>query len=104
MLLWTNLIGLLLGPLYAWLPGCAALAWLVWSLRAYGWARMSAAWHTWWRSAARYPDLVLMLVIGLVFGVRFLAIGSLDVPMWGDSYQHTLIAQLIVDNRGLFDS
>jgi len=104
LLLWTNLIGLLLGPLYAWLPGCAALAWLVWSLRAYGWARMSAAWHTWWRSAARYPDLVLMLVIGLVFGVRFLAIGSLDVPMWGDSYQHTLIAQLIVDNRGLFDS
>jgi hypothetical protein len=26
------------------------------------------------------------------------------VPMWGDSYQHTMIAQLLVDNRGLFSS
>jgi hypothetical protein len=24
--------------------------------------------------------------------------------MWGDSYQHTMIAQLLVDNNGLFDS
>jgi hypothetical protein len=36
--------------------------------------------------------------------VRFWVIRILDAPMWGDSYQHTLIAQLFVDNGGLFTS
>jgi hypothetical protein len=36
--------------------------------------------------------------------VRLLVVRTLDAPMWGDSYQHTMIAQLLVDNGGLFDS
>jgi hypothetical protein len=32
------------------------------------------------------------------------AIRQLDLPMWGDSYQHTMIAQLLVDHNGLFES
>jgi hypothetical protein len=36
--------------------------------------------------------------------VRFLVVRTLDAPMWGDSYQHAVIAQLLVDNGGLFDS
>jgi hypothetical protein len=31
-------------------------------------------------------------------------IRALELPMWGDSYHHTMIAQLIVDHGGLFDS
>jgi len=50
------------------------------------------------------PDLVLLLIIGLVFTTRFWPIRNLDAPMWGDSFQHTMIAQLIVDNNGLFNS
>ena len=40
----------------------------------------------------------------LTLAVRFIVVRSLSVPMWGDSYQHTMIAQLIVDNGGLFSS
>jgi hypothetical protein len=44
------------------------------------------------------------MVIGVVFGVNLWVIRGLNFPLWGDSYQHTVIAQLIVDNGGLFDS
>ena len=43
-------------------------------------------------------------VAGLVFAVRLLVVRTLDAPMWGDSYHHTMIAQLMVDHGGLFDS
>jgi hypothetical protein len=42
--------------------------------------------------------------MALIFFTRFWVIRSLDVPMWGDSYQHTMIAQLLVDHGGLFNS
>jgi hypothetical protein len=40
----------------------------------------------------------------LVFAARIRAIHSLEAPMWGDSVQHAAIAQLLVDNGGLFNS
>jgi hypothetical protein len=33
-----------------------------------------------------------------------IAIRDIDVPLWGDSYQHSMMAQLLVDNEGLFNS
>ncbi|MFN2280805.1 MAG: hypothetical protein ACK2TZ_03005, partial [Anaerolineales bacterium] len=51
-----------------------------------------------------WPRLALLFTIALIIAVRFWVIRSLDAPMWGDSYQHTMIAQLIVDHGGLFDS
>jgi hypothetical protein len=58
----------------------------------------------WSRSGVLWPDLALLLVLALVFGVRLLAVRGLDAPLWGDSYQHSMIAQLLVDNGGLFQS
>jgi hypothetical protein len=60
--------------------------------------------RAWRQSPVVWSDLAFVVLIALIFGVRFWAIRSLDVPMWGDSYQHTMIAQLLVDNGGLFDS
>jgi hypothetical protein len=104
LLLWTDLVGLHLGPLYAWLPVVGGLAALAWRYRAWrprqGWEAL----RQWVRTEALWPDLVLIFVLALVFGVRLLVVRTLDAPMWGDSYQHTMIAQLIVDNGGLFDS
>jgi hypothetical protein len=104
LLLWTDLVGLHLGALYAWLPvglGLAALGWQhrTWRPRQ-GWERLRA----WARSTAFWPDVSLLLVLALVAAVRLLAVRSLDAPLWGDSYQHTMIVQLLADNRGLFDS
>jgi hypothetical protein len=51
-----------------------------------------------------WAELALVLVITLILLTRFWAARDLEAPMWGDSYQHTMIAQLIVDNDGLFNS
>ena len=48
--------------------------------------------------------LALLGTFALVLGVRIFVVRDLAFPMWGDSYQHTMIAQLMVDNGGLFDS
>ncbi|TEU01223.1 MAG: hypothetical protein E3J29_01115, partial [Dehalococcoidia bacterium] len=104
LLLWTDLVGLHLGPLYAWLPIAGGLAALVWRYRDWRPRRGWEALRQWAHSEALWPDLALMMVMGLVFGVRLLVVRTLDAPMWGDSYQHTMIAQLMVDHGGLFDS
>ncbi|MDD3827992.1 MAG: hypothetical protein PHY79_18655 [Anaerolineae bacterium] len=104
LLLWTDLVGLHLGPLYAWLPAGLGVAALAWQNRSW---RPQQAWtgfRLWLHSEAAWPDLALLLVLVLVVAVRLLIVRSLDVPLWGDSYQHTMIVQLLVDNRGLFDS
>jgi hypothetical protein len=104
LFLWTDLVGLHLGPLYAWIPVGCGLGALVWRYRDWrprkGWESLKG----WARSDALWPDAALLVVTGLMFGVRLLVVRTLDAPMWGDSYQHTMIAQLMVDNGGLFES
>lgn len=104
LILWTNLVGLQLGALYVWLPVACGLVALIWRYRTW---RPRKGWDTvrqWACSETFWPDLVLLGVLALVFSARLLVIRSLEAPMWGDSYQHTMIAQLLVDNGGLFDS
>jgi len=50
------------------------------------------------------PLLALLAVIALVFGVRLWVARGINVGFWGDSYQHTMITQLMLDNGGLFQS
>jgi hypothetical protein len=104
LLLWTDLVGLRLGALYAWIPSTLGLAALVW--RYHRW-RPRQGWDAlqrWAHSEAFWPDLTLLFVLAMVFGVRFLVVRTLAAPMWGDSYQHTMMAQLLADSHGLFDS
>ena len=108
LLLWTHLIGLRLGPLYAWLPvavGAVGLGWL--ARRNAGLLRAvisRAGLRTWWRAGHGWPDLAFVGVMGLVFFTRWWVARPLDLPLWEDSVQHTMIAQLMVDNGGLFSS
>lgn len=106
LFLWTDLIGLHLGPLYAWLPVIGGLVVLIGHYRPWTWQprAMREALRGWARSEHVWPDLALLAVMGLVFSVRLLVVRTLDAPMWGDSYQHTMMAQLLVDHGGLFDS
>jgi hypothetical protein len=104
LLLWTDVVGLHLGKLYVWAPVAAGLAALVWRHRHWrprdGWKAL----QRWAGSSAAWPDLALLILLALVLVVRFLVIRTLDAPLWGDSFQHSLVAQLLVDNGGLFDS
>ena len=55
-------------------------------------------------SRSFWPDIALLIVLALIVFTRFWVIRSLDLPMGWDSYQHTMIAQLLVDHGGLFSS
>ena len=109
LFLWTDLVGLHLGALYAWLPpliGLAALAWKHYrsfagvpnSVRQAPSQLVTRLTENFW------PGLAMLVVVSLIIGTRLWVIRRLDLPMWGDSYQHTMIAQLIVDHKGLFES
>jgi hypothetical protein len=104
LFLWTDLVGLHLGALYAWGPVALGLAVLLWHYRLWRPSRVLSTLRQWARSAALWPDLVLVVLLALLFGVRLLVVRTLDAPLWGDSYQHTMMAQLLLDNGGLFNS
>ncbi len=106
LLLWTGLAGVHLGPLYAWLPALGGLAALFaryrpWQLKLQA---VREIWREWVRSEQLWPDLTLVLVAGLALVLRLLMVRNLDVPLGADSYQHTVMAQLIAEHGGLFDS
>ncbi|MBN2004378.1 MAG: hypothetical protein JXA21_13570 [Anaerolineae bacterium] len=104
LFLWTDMVGLHLGALYMALPVLFGSAYLVWRYRAWR-PRL-----TWQKVCARLrtPDLAAYLALGgvsaIIIAVRLLPARAIDAPLWGDGYQHTLIAQLMVDNQGLFSS
>lgn len=53
------------------------------------------------------PSLYGLLLTGLTalgLLIRLYLVRDLAVGQWGDSYQHTMMAQLLVDNQGLFTS
>lgn len=116
LFLWTGIFGLNLGPVYAWLPAGAALLYYAWQLRrvrlhsprlaitatslpgASRFAALPRLDHLPW------PDLAFLAALGLLLITRLWPLRSLDYPMWGDSVQHTLIVQLLIDHGGLFQS
>ncbi len=104
LVLWTDVAGLHLGALYAWLPAGAGLAFVAWRARRWRPRQSVQALRGWARSQALWPDLALILLLALIVGTRLLVVRTVEVPLWGDGYQHTMIVQLLVDHRGLFDS
>lgn len=48
--------------------------------------------------------LFLVIVLVLSLYVRVAIVKDLEVPMWSDSYHHTMISQLFIDNQGIFRS
>ena len=107
LFLWTGLVGLHLGPLNAWLPALAGAGVLLWRNRRwrpglrYKSNRISVRR---WLYAIGHQSYLTLLILALIIATRFWVIRNLSVPLWGDSYQHSLIAQLLVDHAGLFNS
>ena len=60
-----------------------------------------------WRQRLAWLDLPLLtlaLLALLILGVRLWVVRGVNVGFWGDSYHHTVITQLFLDNGGLFQS
>jgi hypothetical protein len=99
--LFTDLLGLHLGRIYAWLPPLAGILLIVFKNRKMI-NRQAFRLIAWPKTSAH--GLLYAALIILVFFIRFWSIRSIEAPMWGDSVQHTVIAQLFVDKNGLFSS
>lgn len=126
LFLWTHLINLHLGMLYAWLPGSLGCMALIGSLAQMKFQRSRARQNLPRSNDQRHlepqpvappvnseiPGKYLttacsiggVIVIMLVIISRIWVIRNLNIPLWGDSYQHTLITQLLIDHKGLFDA
>jgi hypothetical protein len=120
LFLWTDLVHLHLGPLYAWLPGLAGLgiiagqAWMAVRRNPVRIQDQASSLSSPSRPISFFPyrklsgipiaDLALFVVLALIFSTRFWVIHALDAPMWGDSYHDTMIAQLLADHGGLFNT
>ncbi len=99
LILWSNLIGLHLGAIYAWAPPILGILIIIWQNRNRFTTIKLPKFHK-----IKIIDITYVFIIGIIFVVRFWAIRNLAAPMWGDAFQHTVIAQLLVDNKGLFNS
>ena len=69
-------------------------------------AHQPREWRARWAAHPRL-DLPAGLLLGVTLTatlVRLYVVRDLPTGLWGDSYQHTMIAQLLVDNGGLFES
>lgn len=99
VMVWAHAAGLRLGPWNVWLPALVGAALLLWRGR-----RLRPATIRAWRPQADRFELGLLALMLLIVLVRLIVVGSLEAPMWGDSYQHTMITQLMLDNGGLFSS
>jgi hypothetical protein len=111
LFLWTDLIHLHLGAWYAWLPMLAGLVYLTWRQRTWIRAIRSKTERPLrflsfpgFKLEAAFPNLAYLIIVGMVIFLCLWVVRLIDIPMWGDSYQHTMIAQLFVDNHGLFTS
>lgn len=112
LLLWTDLVGLHLGPIYAWFPSIVGLLALVWKNRKLFFRiRSRLAQKIGYFSNRKVPpvdfvlaDVAFVIILGFIIISRLWVIRYLDVPLFGDSYQHTMITKLIIDHGGLFDS
>jgi len=56
------------------------------------------------RAALDFEHLLLIGMTLIALAVQLYAVRDLPVGMFGDSYHHTIIAQLMVDHGGLFSS
>ncbi|MFN2201397.1 MAG: DUF6541 family protein, partial [Caldilineaceae bacterium] len=100
LVLWAYVFGLERWPVIVWGPGGAGLAVILWRhrhlIRSQPFLRDS-------RRVDGFNIALLALIIVLLLS-RLLPIRGMVAPAWGDSVHHTMIAQLIQDNGGLFRS
>jgi hypothetical protein len=97
LLLFSEPLGFRWGPAPAWvvLALCALLA---------AWPRADAPWLRRPAFAMRPADGALLAIALTALLVRLYTVRDLVAGQFGDSYHHTMIAQLFVDHGGLFRS
>lgn len=102
LMLWSHAIGLSLGSLNAWLPIGVGVVLTIVRLSRLRAGMFRERFRLWICADGFLADVVFIMAIPFLLVTRFLPIRSLPAPMWGDSYQHAVVTQLVIDNGGLF--
>ncbi len=107
-------ISVAMPPLLLQAAYLARLPWNSWMTWAYVLVALLMLGRPYWRQAEHWRTrirpvisghaLMLSGLISVAALTRLYVIRDLPVGLWGDSYHHTMITQLLVDNRGLFTS
>ncbi len=82
-----------------WLSLALSASWLIWGLRHA--PRLAERVRAWWATSDRWGAVALVVVLAVLVVTRLWPIRNLEAPLWDDSYQHTTMAQLIVNAGGL---
>lgn len=109
LFLWFDLVKIKPGFLLAWLPPLIGAGILAWRYRRFFGTR-PRLWPSKVGTTGKENNSSTTVLFAILFLVviamgalgRFWVIRNLEVPMWGDSVQHTVMAQLMLDNKGLF--
>lgn len=106
LMLWLNVAHVRAGPLTAFLPVIGGLAVLVWHYRPWrvSLPALRTALRQWWHGSGALPDSVLLIVLLLASIGWFLSTRGLEMPLWYDSVQHSVMVQRIVESGGLYTS
>ena len=108
VLVWTNRMGLQLGRLNAYLPsllGTSLIFYRYFQKKISLTKQVKRFIETLIQEPANeLPLRLIVIILSVIIFSRFWSIRDIPVPMWGDSVHHTAIAQLILDNGGLFSS
>lgn len=108
VMLWTGAFGLHLGRLNAYLPVLLGVSFILYrqfqrKIPFFQHLKQSSEFII--RDTKNYSSRILIFaVLFLLLLIKFWAIRDLPAPLWGDSLHHTTIAQLMLDNGGLFSS
>jgi hypothetical protein len=109
ILLWTDAARIHLGVANAWIPALTGLGLILWKNRGkiLEWItlrKVRAAISLKPRRKFDWLNLLLPVVLTLVLLVRYWVMRTLEAPAWGDSVQHTVMAQRMLESGGLFSS
>lgn len=99
LLLASEPVGVRWNTQLCWGYLAVATAVLLWPIRG----RPTQEWRTLFTPLDREHLLIIAITVAAVV-LRLYVVRDLPAGMWGDSYHHTVIAQLLVDNGGLFSS
>ena len=105
LFLLTYLVNIKIGAILTWIPGLIGSGILLRkAATCLRYSSLREKIRLWFHSENLLPDLITFLILAAIIGVRFFIIRTVDLPLWGDSLTHSMVAQLIVDNGGLFQS
>jgi hypothetical protein len=106
LFLWSDLVNWRPGERLVWLTVGVSAVLLIWYYRPWRVRRQSVSSRiqAWVASDSMWADSAALLILLAATAGRLLMVRGLEMPLWQDSVQHSVITQRIMEAGGLFQS